>query len=227
METMHINNSFQKLGYSISTCNCDVETTVLGFTEANNIFQWKESHCQSMGNPHTKTELVPLLMNLWSTDSGRIATYILTATRQILHFGYAPVNLNSMIYTYRWFGRQLLIQGIFSPLIYQEQEVAEKETNHSDGCFIRTTDSQHVSAPSSRHHCLWHFKQHGDHFKTTRQGLLWKHKHAAFTQSTNENYEGMGDLGTETYTKTHTLTPDHVRSRRLFQSFWISILETF
>ena len=35
-----------------------------------------------MGN-HILTELAPPLMNLWSIDSGGIATYIMAATRQM------------------------------------------------------------------------------------------------------------------------------------------------
>lgn len=84
METASINNSFQKLDYSVRTRNCDVETCALAFTEASAIFQWKESHHLSMGNPHAnKIGTPPPLMNLGSIDSGEIATYIKAATRQM------------------------------------------------------------------------------------------------------------------------------------------------
>ena len=53
METTGINNSFQKIDYSVRACKCELESCASGLTEVSIIFQWKESPHWSMGNPHT------------------------------------------------------------------------------------------------------------------------------------------------------------------------------
>ena len=55
METTGINNSFQKLDYSVRACKCELESCASGLTEVSIIFQWKESPHWSMGNPHTNS----------------------------------------------------------------------------------------------------------------------------------------------------------------------------
>ena len=65
-------------------------------------------------NPHTKAELVPLPekpseLRFWKD----CRVYQGGNKTNALHFGYAPINLSSMICVCRWFGRQLLIWGLF------------------------------------------------------------------------------------------------------------------
>ena len=55
METTGINNSFQKLDYSVRACKCELESCASGLTEASLIFQWKGGPRRSMGNPHTNS----------------------------------------------------------------------------------------------------------------------------------------------------------------------------
>lgn len=55
MEITGINNSFQKLDYSVRACKCELESCASGLTEASIIFQWKGGPHWSMGNPHTNS----------------------------------------------------------------------------------------------------------------------------------------------------------------------------